>query len=383
VPRLAVGTLGAVTIVAYGVAYYSYGVLIDPIRTGTGWSTAALGAIFSGVLVIGGLGGLAGGRLVDRIGTEPAFLLAGTAGAGAIAIASYQTSLLLFAIFYAAGCGVIAALGFYHVTQPAVIRAAASTPERAVVLLTILGAFASPIFLPLTAALLSSIGWRDTIRVHAIVAAAAFLIATAVNSPARSRGNRARGTRTGVRDALTNAWRAPGFRRWVLASLISGAAVDVILVYQVPIMIAAGLPIAAAATIGGLRGFAQLAGRLPLSPVMGRFGARPTVVFSYVTAGGGAALLLVSGSVPAEVAYSLLAGASIGAIYTLQGIYTNELVGAENLSLLMGAQQAVFAVGGAAGPLLAGVLFQAGGSYTPVVVITAAGFLISATILTT
>jgi MFS family permease len=212
-PRLAVSTLGVVTIVDYGAAYYSYGALIDPIRTSTGWSTAALGAIFNGVLVIGGIGGLAGGRLVDRIGTQPAFLLAGTAGAGAIANASYQTSLLLFAIFYAAGCGVIAALGFYHITQPAAIRAAANTPERAVVLLTILGAFASPIFLPLTAALLSSTGWRDTIRVHAIVVAAAFLIAAAVNAPTRSQGNRARGTRTGVRDALTDAWRAPGFRR--------------------------------------------------------------------------------------------------------------------------------------------------------------------------
>jgi MFS family permease len=347
-PALAVTTLGVVTIVAYGVAYYSYGVLIDPIRTTTGWSTAALGAIFSGVLVIGGVGGLAGGRLVDRIGTRPAFLLAGTVGAGALAIASYQTELLLFGIFYAVGCGAIAALGFYHITQPAAIRAASGTPERAVVRLTILGAFASPIFLPLTAALVSSIGWRDTIRVQAIVAASAFLIAAAVNAPARSRDDRTRGTRTGVRDALTTAWRVPGFRRWVLASLISGASVDVILVYQVPIMIAAGLPIAAAATIGGLRGFAQLAGRLPLSHLMARLGPKRTVVASFATAGGGAALLLVSGWVPAAVAYSLLAGASIGAIYTLQGIYTNELVGAENLSLLMGAQQAVFAVGGAA-----------------------------------
>jgi hypothetical protein len=42
VPALAVNTLGVVTIVAYGVAYYSYGVLIDPIRTSTGWPTAAL-----------------------------------------------------------------------------------------------------------------------------------------------------------------------------------------------------------------------------------------------------------------------------------------------------------------------------------------------------
>jgi MFS family permease len=93
--------------------------------------------------------------------------------------------------------------------------------------------------------------------------------------------------------------------------------------------------------------------------------------------------LLISGQLPAAIAYSILAGASIGAMYTLQGIFTNELVGAENLSMIMGAQQAAFAVGGAAGPLLGGILFQAERSYTSVVLLTAVGFLTAATILAT
>ena len=172
-----------------------------------------------------------------------------------------------------------------------------------------------------------------------------------------------------------SAWGAPGFRRWVLASLVSGAAVDVILVYQVPVMIAAGLPIGAAATIGGIRGFAQLAGRLPLSPLLARLGARRTIVVSFAVGGAGTLLLLAGGHVVPALLYSLLAGASIGAMYTLQGIYTNELVGQTDLSLLMGAQAAVFSVGGAAGPVLAGALFAATGSYQPVVLVTAAALL--------
>lgn len=35
VPLLPLGALGMVTIVGYGVAYYSYGVLIDPIHADT------------------------------------------------------------------------------------------------------------------------------------------------------------------------------------------------------------------------------------------------------------------------------------------------------------------------------------------------------------
>jgi hypothetical protein len=49
--------------------------------------------------------------------------------------------------------------------------------------------------------------------------------------------------------------------------------------------------------------------------------------------------------------------------------------------MLMGAQQAVFAVGSAPGPVIAGAIFQATDSYMPVVLITATGFLISALIL--
>jgi MFS family permease len=270
---VAVAALGAVTIAAYGVAYYSYGVLIDPIHAQTGWSSAALGAIFSAVLVISGAGGLAGGRLVDRLGTRPAFLLAGTVGAGAVALASYQHDLELFAPSYAAGCGVIAALGFYHVTQPAAIRAAGAAPERAVVWLTIFGAFASPTFLPLTAVLVDGIGWRATIRVLAAIAAAIFLPTAALGRSGAPAGPAAHPP-VGVADALRDAWHTPGFPRWVLASLIGGAAVDVILVYQVPVMIAAGLPIGAAATIGGIRGFAQLGGRIPLAPLLQRLGTR-------------------------------------------------------------------------------------------------------------
>ena len=65
-----------------------------------------------------------------------------------------------------------------------------------------------------------------------------------------------------MRSALLTAWQNPAVRRWVLASMISGGAIDVILVYQVPIMIAAGLSTGAAATVAGVRGFAQVGGRL-------------------------------------------------------------------------------------------------------------------------
>ena len=107
------------------------------------------------------------------------------------------------------------------------------------------------------------------------------------------------------------------------------------------------------------------------------------MVLSLLAGAVGTLLLLESGHVAAAIVYSILAGASIGAMYTLQGIYTNEPVGDANLSLLMGAQSAVFAVGGAAGPVVAGALFAATNSYVSVVLLTAAGLLVAAAIMST
>jgi MFS family permease len=365
------------------VAYYSYGVLIDPIHTRTGWSPAALGATFSAVLVIGGVGGLAGGRLVDRLGTRPVFLIAAAIGSAGLAIASVPSGLLAFAVPYALGCGVISALGFYHITQPTAMRAAGDQRDRAVVWLTIIGAFASPIFLPLTAWLVHAFGWQGALRIHAALTLVIFT-AAALASPRRSVTAPSATPRHGrARDALAAAWHAPAFRRWIVASMIGGAAIDIILVNQVPAMIAAGLSTGAAATIGGLRGLAQLGGRIPLTPVMRCLGTRRTIVTSFLVGAGGTALLLFSGHVAVAILYSALAGTSIGAVYTLQGIYTHELVGEADLGLVMGAQQALFAIGGALGPAIAGILLQTAHSYTPILLLTTAGFLAAATTMAT
>ncbi len=226
---------------------------------------------------------------------------------------------------------------YYHVTQPTVIRAAPHQPQRAVVRLTIFGAFASPIFLPLTAWLTHELGWRGTLRVQALLTAGVFLVAAAIRSPEgpNAAAPIARTNRHGqVRQALATAWQNPVVRRWVLASVISGAAIDVMLVYQVPIMVAAGLPAGVAATIAGARGFAQLGGRVPLSPVLTKLETKPTILIALGVALAGALLLLASEHIVPAIGYSLLAGVSLGALSTLQGIYTNELVGDENLSLL-------------------------------------------------
>jgi MFS family permease len=367
-----ISVLGVLTIIDYGVCYYAYGVLIGPISADTRWPDAALGAIFSATLVITGAGGIAAGRVLDRRGPRPIFLLAGISGAGAMLVASVQGALLPFAIAYAGGCGLVGALGFYHITQAVAARTVPAAPTRAIIWLTLFGAFSSPIFLPLTAWLTQSAGWRGAIRAEAGTVGVAFLLAAVMiknpgcSQPAQRAGRPAGGLRA--------AWRNPLTRAWLAATLIGGAAVNALIVYQVPVTTRAGLPLGIAAAVAGFRGLAQLAGRLPLTALTSKLGARTTLVLAYTLAAAVTLLLFTGGALAPVLLLSLLSGAAIGAVYSLQGVYAYELIDSRHLGTLLGIQQALFAAGGALGSLTVGALLGATGSGTLAITIISAGF---------
>ena len=378
-PTLPIAALGLLTIVAYGACYYAYGALIQPIGADTHWPDAALGAIFSAILVITGVLGILAGRLLDRGGPRPVFLVAAVAGTGAMLAASVQSALVPFAIAYAGGCGLVGALGFYHITQAVAARAAPAAPSRAIIWLTLFGAFSSPIYLPLTAWLVQSAGWRDAIRIQAGTILAAFVLAAIlIKNPGGSRPGQPADSPA---SALRGAWQSPRVRAWLLATLIGGAAVDALIVYQVSVTARAGLALGIAAAVAGFRGLAQLAGRLPLTGLVSRLGARNTLVLAYAVGAIATLLLFVSGKLAPALLMSLFAGASVGAVYTLQGVYAYELIDPSHLGMVLGIQQAVFAIGGAIGPVAAGALLEATGSYTPAITIITAGFAAAAGVL--
>lgn len=180
---------------------------------------------------------------------------------------------------------------------------------------------------------------------------------------------------------LRAASRSPLVRAWLAATLTGGAAVNALIVYQIPVTTGAGLPLGIAAAVAGFRGLAQLAGRLPLTALTGKLGARTTLVLAYTLAAAVTLLLLAGGALAPVLLLSLLAGAAIGAVYSLQGVYACQLTDPRQLGTLLGIAQAVFAAGGALGPLTAGVLLGATGSFTPAITIISAGFAAAAGVL--
>ena len=99
-----------------------------------------------------------------------------------------------------------------------------------------------------------------------------------------------------------------------------------------------------------------------MSAALRHWGTRPALVVAHLVAVASTSTLFFGGHLWAAAAFSALAGISLGAITSLQGLYTNELTDPQHFGTLFGALQSVIGVGGAAGPALGGLVLDLAGS---------------------
>jgi len=352
-----IAVLGLITIAVYGSWFYSFGVLLDPIIADTGWSETAVAAVFSSSSLIAGLGALVGGWVLDRWGTRLVFAVAAVVGAGGLVVASGATTVAMFGLAGAIGGGVLASLGFYHVTQTAAVRISPGSEDRAIAVLTIWGAFASVIYIPLSAWLVTQFDWQVTLRILGVSTAVA-LLAGVVTIDTR------RGKAPGVpvfREVGRNV-RSGRALRFLTSQGLAGIAVGTILVYQVPAMTAAGLALGVASFWAGFRGFAQLGGRLPLMPLVRRFGVANSLRIAYGAIALGSVALALSGSQILAAAYAVFAGFGIGAVSPLVGMHSKNVFGQASMGTAMGLVSLVFHVANAIGPVGAAWMADSTGS---------------------
>ena len=156
------------------------------------------------------------------------------------------------------------------------------------------------------------------------------------------------------------------------ASALIGLGVGVVLVYQVPLMKAAGLSAGTAAWMAGARGVAQVSGRIPVARLVARFGARGSLLMAYGAITVGVLVLVFAGTTWLALGYVVLAGFGIGATSPLQGIYADELFPRDQLGAAMGVLSMAFGLAGALGPTLVGLLTDLTGTRVWGVVIAVA-----------
>ncbi len=161
-----VGWLSLGQLISWGSIYYLFALIMLPIEEELGLTRAQSSLAFSLALLVEGLLAYPVGRWLDR-GHERLVMTAGSVLLGLCLIAhSFVTTKTGF---YIAWCfiGVGMAATLYSPAFAVVTRRFPQDFRRAIITLTFLGGLASTVFLPLSAWLISSGGWRQALLVLA------------------------------------------------------------------------------------------------------------------------------------------------------------------------------------------------------------------------
>jgi MFS family permease len=378
--RRVLAVLCVTEIVSWGVLYYAFPVLAPAMIADTGWSAGTVTAAFSFGLIVSALAGIPVGRWLDRFGPRRLMTAGSLIAVPAVAgIAAAPTVPWFFAAWALAGVAMAGVL--YPPAFAALTRWWGPRRVTALTALTLLAGLASTIFAPLTAALETQLGWRQTYLVLGAVLAVVTVPAHVFGlrgrwpppDPAEQRGK--------PDDVPTTVARSRPFLLLVAAVALGTFSAFAVVVNQVPLLIERGLSTTAAAWALGLGGLGQVLGRLGYAALTRHTGVRARGVLVLGASAAATGLLaLLPGPAVALVGAAMLAGAARGVFTLLQATAVSDRWGSSHYGRLNGLLLAPAMVATALAPWAGAALSEVLGGY-PLVFAVLAGLAALAAVL--
>ena len=223
-----VGTLCVTEIVSWGIMYYGFPVFLASMEADLGASRIAITGAFTVGMAVAALTALPVGRWLDRCGPWGPMTAGSCLGAALMVAWSQVDGVVgLYVIWSLMGLALAATL--YEPAFGAVVRwFPTDHRDRALTIVTLAGALASTIFMPISAGFLQHWGWRPALVGLAVILAILTIPLHAVvlrRQPphfVKGASREARDAGRGPGVPLAVAARAPIF--WALASRSRSAA---------------------------------------------------------------------------------------------------------------------------------------------------------------
>jgi len=369
--RALVFGIAANQILGWGTLFVPFTLFLEPMERELGWSRAAISGAFTLGLLLSGLAAVHVGRFVDRQGGRLPLGLGGIAGALVLLAWSAVESLWAFyAIWFA--------MGLVHATAlwspaMAVVVSLAKQPMRVITGITFMTGFTATVFLPMTEALIQSLGWRGALWVLAAIQCAGGLLALW-----QFRGATPPPPRTGAAGfTLRATLRRPAF--WGLALVLSAHSfVGVgLAAHLVPLLRERGLDEASVIWLAALHGPFQVAARgllFALGPRarIAAVGLFCTVLMPLATLW----LVLAPSSFAWLLVFTMGWAVADGLMSIVRAGAPAEILGREGYGAVTGALAMASAPMRAFAPLIVALAWQWGDSYAPALwLLTAVGLL--------
>ncbi len=360
-------------------AMFAYGVFFRELEAEFGWSRAMISGASSLSFVIMGVVAIVAGRLNDQIG--PRILITVSAlcfGVGYAAMSRLEAPWELF-LFY----GLLVGIGYSThdvvtlstITRWFVRRRGAMTGVAKV------GTGVGQLLVPvIAAALIGAFGWRNAAF---IIGTASLLILVVVaqlmRRDPRSVGQHPDGVDietgpapVGARETGMSVAGAARTRQfWILcaAQLTIFFCLLTVMIHIVPHATDLGIAPAVAATILSTIGAASIAGRLTIGTLLDRLGGRRSLGICFVILLASFVWLQSAESTWTLFLFAMVYGFAHGGFFTVMSPTLAEFFGTGSHGVIFGIVLFSGTIGGAAGPVLAGTLFDTTGSYEVVFLI--------------
>ena len=354
-------------------AIFTYSVFFDALQVEFGWSRAVISGASSLTSLVMGFGAMMFGRLSDKIGPRRILSVAGisiTAGYFLMSrISSPWQLYVAYALFVGAGFGthdvvtlsaVARWFGRRRGQMSAFVKAGTGT-----------GQVIGP---PAAAALIALFGWRSAYLWIAAATGPLVILAAQLMRRDPSDLGTPHYDRPADEEALggvpparaRDLMRMAPFRRICIAQLAVFFCMPLIIVHLVPYATDLGIPRALAAGVLSVVGGVSIAGRLVFGGLVDKIGGRRTLICCYGILLIAFILLQFASTAAMLYVFAVVYGFAHGGIFTTVSPLMAEIFGTRSHGLLYGTSVFVGTLSGAAGPTVAGAVFDLVGSYRPV-----------------
>lgn len=374
--------LALAQVCSWGSIYYSFSLFVVPMESELGWSRTALNGAIAVGLLVSGLSAYPAGRWIDAHGGRGLMTVGSAVAAVLLAAWSQIGSLPAFYAIWA-GLGFAMAATLYEPVFAVLAHRFPESYRSRITALTLIGGFASTVFIPLTGFFIAWLGWRDALLALALVNLALCLPIHAIGLRARRTAPADRADRDARNwtsaAAVRRAFRDPVFWCLMICFIAYYSTFSALTFHVIPLLIERELPMATIIAAVAVVGPAQVGGRL----VVFALGARVTIATVgriAVLAFPAAILLLLAirGSVPVVFGFAALYGAANGVMTILRGTAVPDLLWHEGYGAINGALALPATLSQAAAPFVAALIWARAGGYDAVLWVILAGSCIAA-----
>lgn len=384
--RVAVASAVGVFVSFASLFIYTFGIFLKPLAEEFGWSRAAVSAAFGIAAMTVAVCSPPLGYLLDRV--SPRRILVPCMAVFGCAFASL--SLLTHSIWHLYATFFVMGIVGNGTAQMAYSRAVSSwfVARRGMALAVVMsgGAIGAMVLPPIAEALIQHVGWRAAcvilggmVLVIGLPAVAGFIRERPSELHGMPAGHSGSMTSTGatVREAL----RSRPFWIVVIVLFLYSIAQNGALTHLVALLTDRGVSPGRAATALAAMGGASLVGRFLTGWLLDRFFAPRVTLGLLATAAAGTLILSGAHSFATGMFASILIGLGTGGEADVTPYILSRYFGLRSFAMLYGFTWTAYAIAGAIGPVLMGVVFDAVGSYETLLIVLAGGILGAAALM--